>query len=476
MKVVIIGGGWFGCGVALRLAQLDLYEITLLDKNENILQGTSGTFGIRLHKGPHYPRSAATRLSCRQTFDAFSQGYPDFIQEHLYSVYSLAKVRDSANNAPKVSKGVFKEVCEEAEKPLACPEINMEDMGYQNLEGAWNLNEPSILVGEALRKKLLAKLNQANIELLCNYHVSEIRSEASCAIIKGPNGEERSFDYVINATGFQELLPPQLHTNFPVELEVVYQPCLGLKYKHSSPKEKPFSFIVMEGNYPCIMPYIDKLPFDHEYILTHGEYTILSSCSTPEAARNILEKVKEDGDLKERIRSLCEGEIKLFWPQFEKEFHYQEIIGSVIAKIRTQTEFRSSLTFACDRVIYVFPGKISNVISAGEETIKLLKDEDCLTENGIRFTRDGVLHYSKLELSNKPSPNEPNTCNLNTYLELTKSNHLPIVDSDKLVDSETPQNTDKNRANLPLFFTTKTSVQKDNNLLSNHERSHFQHN
>ena len=53
--VAVIGGGYYGCLTALKLAD-NGHQVTLFEQNEELFQGTSGTYGIRLHAGPHYPR------------------------------------------------------------------------------------------------------------------------------------------------------------------------------------------------------------------------------------------------------------------------------------------------------------------------------------------------------------------------------------------------------------------------------------
>ena len=85
MKIYIIGSGWYGCHIALVLAKLG-YEVTILEKNKDIFQGTSGQFGIRLHEGPHYPRSKLTRESCRRNGEEFKQCYPELVIPHCYSL------------------------------------------------------------------------------------------------------------------------------------------------------------------------------------------------------------------------------------------------------------------------------------------------------------------------------------------------------------------------------------------------------
>ena len=63
--VAVIGGGWFGCHIAIALQERG-YLVTLYEGKSTIFSGISGTFGIRIHSGPHYTRSYATRKCCRE--------------------------------------------------------------------------------------------------------------------------------------------------------------------------------------------------------------------------------------------------------------------------------------------------------------------------------------------------------------------------------------------------------------------------
>ena len=107
-----------------------------------MFNGTSGKFGVRLHAGPHYPRSSATRKSCQQGSAEFRQKYPQLINEHEYSIYGLGKL--DANNEPsKVNQQQFRGVCEESKHSH---EVALDQYGYQHLFTATDLEEPSILV------------------------------------------------------------------------------------------------------------------------------------------------------------------------------------------------------------------------------------------------------------------------------------------------------------------------------------------
>ena len=86
------------------------------------------------------------------------------------------------------------------------------------------------------------------------------------------------------------------------------------------------------------------------------------------------------------------------------------------AKLKTESEFRSSVTFEQDGVIYVFPGKISNVFDTEDETKILLARVGCLERNGIRYTTSGVLAKATRELQERLRAGGANTSNLRAKL------------------------------------------------------------
>lgn len=64
--IAVVGAGWYGLHIALTLKEAG-YQVIILDQGDDILSGTSGSFGIRLHRGPHYPRCSKTRERCHYT-------------------------------------------------------------------------------------------------------------------------------------------------------------------------------------------------------------------------------------------------------------------------------------------------------------------------------------------------------------------------------------------------------------------------
>jgi hypothetical protein len=229
------------------------------------------------------------------------------------------------------------------------------------------------------------------------------------------------------------LLNSSVGVDFPFSMATVYQPCIALMYMDMHPtSDKPFSFIVMDGWFPCIMPYIDELDNDtanttyteeglpmRKYILTHGSYTIMASCSTPVEAYGVLNNVTDEF-VSEQIKPRCEAEISRFWPDFKDRFKYISWKGEVLCKLKTQREFRGCVTYAGPfGVIHVIPGKISNIFDAEEETMALIekRPESICVKNGYSYMKGGVLDHASTEITEAPTGH--NTSFLNTFADMS---------------------------------------------------------
>jgi len=447
MKICIIGAGWYGSHIA-RAARQAGHEVTLVDRNARIFQGVSGSRGIRLHSGPHYPRSVQTRQGCHVNSEKFSNTYPGLVIPHQYSVYGLGE--EDANGAPsKVDEGQFDAVCQETTSEKITPA----EWGYQHLISAFNVKEPSIAGGEHLCTEFEGYLKQAGVRVVCNFNVTKLERTSNGISVTDGNTTE-TFDFVVNSTCFENLLP---NKPLPFDIEAVYQPCLALVYrdKLETVAKPPFSFIVMDGMYPCMMPYNERyvgpLKKDDKgdayrvYMVTHGKWTIMASCDTFEKSQAVLHGITDEF-VAQHIAPKCEADMTKFWPAFKNRFEYLGWTGSTLAKVKTAKEFRGAFSF-CERdrpVAHVFPGKVGCIFSVGDEILTLLRNqqEDILEQDGYKFVKHGVLHEALGEMTEKPAANDDrNTCQLQTYTEL--------LNADKTVN--TPKAADMHEAAKSLM-------------------------
>lgn len=414
--ICVVGAGWYGSHIALFLKKAG-YHVILVEQNSSAFSGISGAFGIRNHVGPHYPRSPKTRESCHRGAELFNEVYPELVNEHMYSIYALGD-KDADDKPSKVDVDTFKAVCYETNK---CEEIDVAKWGYQHLLSAMNVKETSLVLGEKLRSAFVRYFNEADLVVKYNFTVMNLERVGDKVYITSEN-EKLEADYVINTTSFQALLPE--NERLPFKMEVVYQPCIAMVYRDIEPQEKPFSFFIGDGWFPCVMPYDDRSEEDKDpikkYILTHGKWTILGSFSTVKEANKLLHQL-DDKYIEDSIKPRCEEQINRFWPAFEKKFEYIGWKGTVLAKIKTDKEFRSAVTFECNRVIHVIPGKVTNIFDAANETLSLLQQQNRLKKGSYYYVKNGALDESLPEITEQPSDTTRNTCSLQTW------NQLPLI-------------------------------------------------
>lgn len=439
-KIAVIGAGWFGTHTALELSKSG-YLVTLYEKNSTIFSGTSGTFGVRIHAGPHYPRSFSTRKTCRDGFYEMLTTYPELCNRHAHSVYALGK-NDADGKRSKVEESTFRSVCKEFQFK---GEFDLENSPFNPAEllSAYDIDEPSAALGTRLRVFFENKLKQAGVVLKSNFSVTMIQRIGDFIWVSKGDEKER-FISVIDATGFQQTFLP-FSRPLPFKINIFYQPCLALVYGDRFPEEKPISFIVMDGWFPCLMPYDDRLTAEEpmqKYIMTHGKWTILGSYHSAEEAQKAF-SVVNDEFVNSKIKAVCEKEMTRFWPGFFNRFEYIGWKGSVLAKIKTEREFRGSVVFQepTASIISIFPGKITNIFDSAREAQKLVETQNVkISTEGYRYIEGGVLDISKVEIEDPIITENRNTCSLTTFqdtlTELQKNKpHLKMTQS---VVSATP--------------------------------------
>ncbi|RDW67487.1 FAD-dependent oxidoreductase [Aspergillus mulundensis] len=415
ISIAIIGGGWSGCHTALELANAG-HHVTIIEKGSELFNGVSGQFGIRIHKGPHYPRSSGTRDSCRRTFESFCLKYPEIVVPVEPAIYALAG-KDSMGRESKVDAETFGDVCRESKECLPV------DIAHcwpgSELEVAYKLDEPCAVLNPYLKHYFREKLSSAGISIRLNDEVTGVRRVGDRYCISTSTRDGAWFGKVINATGYASALPDGLLSNLPIKLNIQYQACTALSYTDSTPGQSPISFIVMDGWFPCLMPCLSDPKKVGDYVLTHGAYTILGSYDTPAEAGACLSGLAPDF-MEGQVRPKLEEQMERFWPGFTKRFHYTGWKGSVLPKMVTDTEFRSSVVFEADGVVYIFPGKISNVVDAAEEVFALIDGSEAkvIRTDGYGYARDSELSRSRKEIEMLPLAKDRNTCFLQTHREL----------------------------------------------------------
>lgn len=223
--VAVIGGGIFGITAALKLD--GDFDVSLFEKNNDILQSASGINQYRLHRGYHYPRSLDTAVSSKHGTATFLNEYPCSVDvsNQYYAIASFgSKVTpDEYENFMRMISLEY----DTAELEL----INADkvDKVYRVAEGIFNPNK--------LYDLCKLKLNSSNVEVIYNKEFSRL--------------DELDYDYVVNATyaNLNSISDKQRNYQF----ELCEKPIIKLPDKY-----KGVGVVIMDGPFTCIDPYSDS--------------------------------------------------------------------------------------------------------------------------------------------------------------------------------------------------------------------------
>ncbi|MDX1393722.1 MAG: FAD-binding oxidoreductase [Gemmatimonadota bacterium] len=116
---LVIGGGFYGCSVALRRRSSGDSSVTLMDAGDDLMTRSSYANQARVHAGYHYPRSLLTGLRSRVNSTRFIEEYKESVVGTFDKYYAVAR---SGSN---VSAAQFERFCERIGARLddADPEI-----------------------------------------------------------------------------------------------------------------------------------------------------------------------------------------------------------------------------------------------------------------------------------------------------------------------------------------------------------------
>src|SRR5437763_9070044 len=90
MAAVVIGGGFFGCSLALTLRERG-ERVTLLEREGDLLLRASANNQARIHGGYHYPRSILTGLRSRVNYPRFAAEFARCIDSSFRHYYAVAR-------------------------------------------------------------------------------------------------------------------------------------------------------------------------------------------------------------------------------------------------------------------------------------------------------------------------------------------------------------------------------------------------
>jgi hypothetical protein len=259
--VVIIGGGFYGCSLALQMKEY-FSKVIVIEKEHDLMLRASLVNQARVHKGYHYPRNIITAYRSYVNFPRFTDEFKSCIVNDFIKLYAIAR------NGSKVNAFQFNEMF----KGIGAP-IEQAPQKYQKLFNK-ELIEDVFLVQEfafdavILKEMMKQKLEDAGVTVAYNTEVTRVKKEGSSPLIELElkNDEPLHGKFVFNCTYSQinKLLKDSNLPLLPMKEELTEMALIEM------PDElKYVGITVMDGPFFSTMPY----PSENLHTLSHVRYT-----------------------------------------------------------------------------------------------------------------------------------------------------------------------------------------------------------
>ncbi len=261
--VAIVGGGIFGTSVACELASF--CDVTIFEKNEDIMQEATLVNCFRHHNGYHYPRSVETVRDIHSSRADFEKVFKKAI-DYFPTYYGLAK-KDSL-----VSAKDFIKFCKannlpyEKEFPESKDVLNKKEisLSIRADEASYNHERMKKIVEERIS-------SLPSIKVLYNTNVlhSSILEDGKKEVVfsqKGNKEKKQNFDFFINATyaNINRIASWMNFEHYPIRVDLAEVLVLKLPIK-------PISLTVIDGPFATLMSTGNP----QEFTLYHVKESIL---------------------------------------------------------------------------------------------------------------------------------------------------------------------------------------------------------
>ncbi len=136
LDCVVVGGGVFGCFLALQLAREHSLSVCVLEREGALLRRASYNNQARVHNGYHYPRSILTGLRSRVNSRRFLSEFAECVDTTFAKYYAVARTRSN------VTAAQFEQFCARIGAPLSKPEPHVQRWFNEALiERVWRTEE-----------------------------------------------------------------------------------------------------------------------------------------------------------------------------------------------------------------------------------------------------------------------------------------------------------------------------------------------
>lgn len=252
---IVIGGGFFGCEVALHLRRLGFERVVLVEREAGLLRRASFVNQARVHNGYHYPRSYSTGLRSRRNFIRFADEYADAVLDGFVKLYAIAR-------GSRVSASQFEVFCSAIGAPCRPAPVWYRHLFDLAMIEECFLTQEFAFDASRLAVRLTRALSEADVEVRTGT-TARVIGHGSSAVSVEVGGKPETASWLFNCTYADlERTGVRLKSRIRKEIAemVLIEPPLPLAN---------VGVTVMDGPYFSTMPF----PAAGLHSLSHVRYT-----------------------------------------------------------------------------------------------------------------------------------------------------------------------------------------------------------
>jgi len=266
VDALVIGGGFYGCAIAIYLArQRGLRNVVLAERGPALMARASYSNQARIHNGYHYPRSYTTAHRSRVNLPRFVSDWPSAVRRDFTKLYAIAR-RNS-----KVTSRQFQRFCREIGASLAPADPAHRQLFEPRLIEDVFVAEEYVFDATELARGAAEELAGCGVTVLLDTAAGGIRHPGGDRLqltLTTGTGPARDLEcrYVFNCT-YSEL--NQLGGEFPGTATRLKHEITEMALMQAPPILARIGVTVMDG------PFFSMLPFPARglHTLSHVRYT-----------------------------------------------------------------------------------------------------------------------------------------------------------------------------------------------------------
>ncbi|GAB4390702.1 FAD-dependent oxidoreductase [Albidovulum sp.] len=258
--VVIVGGGFYGCALALLFRSITA-RVLLLERGPGLLERASAVNQARVHSGLHYPRNFATARRSLRNFPLFVRMFGDAVQSDFEMLYAIAR-RGSLIRANRFA-AIFRDMGADIRPATAAQRAHFDPA---MIEDVFAVSEYAF-DWRRLRDHFARRLAAQGVEVRLHSEVTRVAAAGEGRLgVEIAGAPALTAGAVFNVTygALNALLSASGLKPYPIKYELAEVALI-----EPPPELAGLGVTVMDGPFFSAMPF----PAEQAWSLTHVRYT-----------------------------------------------------------------------------------------------------------------------------------------------------------------------------------------------------------